>query len=357
MSKNEKMLNLNEVCLKQGKFSLKSISLTVEKGDYFILLGVSGAGKSMILETIAGLLKPVSGTILMNGNNITNAKIQDRKIGLVFQDHAIFPHMTVYENLAFSLHGKKLDVVQKMDQIATVAAQMSITGLLNRKPSTLSGGELQRVALARTLSQNPSLLLLDEPLSSLDVQLKDELRTILRKLNRSGQTIIHVTHDYDEAVSLGNKLAVVHQGTILQQGTPDEVFSHPSSEFVAHFTGARNFFKAKPLGAGTINMVEVEGKVKVFIPESEYDSDGYILLRNEDIFLSLSEVDTSAVNNFKGTVKEIIPSRHGVEVRVDIGITLSVSVTRESFTHLALSEFSLVWVHFKATAVRFIKKF
>ena len=200
MSKNEKMLNLNEVCLKQGKFSLKSISLTVEKGDYFILLGVSGAGKSMILETIAGLLKPVSGTILMNGNNITNAKIQDRKIGLVFQDHAIFPHMTVYENLAFSLHGKKLDVVQKMDQIATVAAQMSITGLLNRKPSTLSGGELQRVALARTLIQNPSLLLLDEPLSSLDVQLKDELRTILRKLNRSGQTIIHVTHDYDEAV-------------------------------------------------------------------------------------------------------------------------------------------------------------
>lgn len=351
------MLTLKEIDLKQGKFSLKSISFTVEKGDYFILLGVSGAGKSMILETIAGLLNPVSGCILMNGQNITNTKIQDRKIGLVFQDHAIFPHMSVQENIAFSLHGKEMDANQKATIIRDIADQMSIGSLLNRRPSTLSGGELQRVALARTLIQDPFLLLLDEPLSSLDVQLKDELRTILRKLNRAGQTIIHVTHDYDEAISLGNKLAVVHNGTILQQGTPDEVFRNPSSEFVAHFTGVRNFFKARPLISSSNNQVDVEGKIRVIISERENAEEGFIMLRNEDIFLSNEEVDTSAVNNFKGTVKEIIPSRHGVEVRVDIGIPLTVSLTRASISHLGLVESSQVWVHFKATAVRFIKKF
>ena len=162
------MLELRNISKHFPDFSLKDISFTVEKGDYFILLGESGAGKSMLLETIAGLVQPDNGSLIFEGEDITFRKIQDRKIGLVFQDHAIFPHMTVSENIAYSLHGRKLSREIKKEKIARVAEEVSISGLLNRRPSTLSGGELQRVALARTLIQEPKVLLLDEPLASLD---------------------------------------------------------------------------------------------------------------------------------------------------------------------------------------------
>jgi molybdate/tungstate transport system ATP-binding protein len=213
------------------------------------------------------------------------------------------------------------------------------------------------VALARTLIQQPKVLLLDEPLASMDIQLRSELRSLLRQLNRTGQTIIHVTHDYDEAISLGNNIAVVHDGSILQQGLPEEVFHHPASEFVAHFTGAKNFFPAKPVMHGKNNELLVNDKLKIIIAGDEFDSEGFILLRNEDIFLSKTEVETSAANNFPGVVKEIIPSRNGFDVTVDIGITLFVSITNESAKTLDLRENISTWVHFKANAVRFIKKY
>jgi molybdopterin-binding protein len=233
---------------------------------------------------------------------------------------------------------------------------MNISTLLSRRPSTLSGGELQRVALARTLIHDPKILLLDEPLASLDIQLKSELRGLLRRMNRSGQTIIHVTHDYEEAVSLGNAIAIIYNGTILQTGTPEEVFQHPGSEFVAHFTGAKNFFRARAITNGECGNVLVNEKVTIRINGIEENADGYIMIRNEDIFLSRTEVDTSAINNFRGTVNDIIPSRSGVEILVDIGILLHVTITRDSLHHLDLRENEPVWVHFKATAVRFIKK-
>ena len=351
------MLDLKDINLKFGNFSLKSINLSVNLGDYFILLGVSGAGKSMILETIAGLLLPDTGSIILNGRDITREKIQNRKIGLVFQDHAIFPHMTVFENIAYSLHKSSYDHHYRKKMIENITEQMNIGSLLYRKTTTLSGGELQRVALARTLIQQPSILLLDEPLASLDVQLKTDLRSLLRKLNRSGQTIIHVTHDYDEAISLGNRLAIVHNGTILQQGIPEEVFQHPKSEFVAHFTGAKNFFPASPVMNGESNEVMVDQKIRIKISGQELASEGFIILRNSDIFLSQTEVETSAVNNFKGIIKEIIPSRFGIEVVVDIGILLSVSLTHESAQNLNLAEDSSIWLHVKATAVQFIQKY
>jgi molybdate/tungstate transport system ATP-binding protein len=350
------MLELKNIYLQLGNFSLKSISFSVEKGDYFILLGVSGAGKTMILETIAGLVTPGSGSVYLEDWEITREKIQNRGVGLVFQDHAIFPHMTVRENIAYSLHGK-IHNSEKKSRIESAARQMKISSMLDRRPATLSGGELQRVALARTLVQRPKILLLDEPLASMDVQLRGELRSLLRQLNRNGQTIIHVTHDYDEAISLGNRIAVMHDGSILQQGTPEEVFHFPTSEFVAHFTGAKNFFPAKSFLNGESNVVHVNEKVKIKVAGEELSPEGFIILRNEDIFLSNSEVETSAVNNFKGIIKELVPSRSGVEVTVDIGIILYVLITHESVKNLCLAENSTVWVHFKATAVRFLKKY
>jgi len=347
------MLELKNITKRFSDFSLKDISFRVGKGDYFVLLGESGAGKSMLLETIAGLVQPESGTILMNNIDITHQKIQNRKIGLVFQDHAVFPHMSVHENIAYSLHGGKLTREEKKERVRKIAEQLSITDLLNRKPSTLSGGELQRVALARTLIQQPIILLLDEPLASLDSRIKSDLRSLLRKIHRQGQTILHVTHDYEEALSLGNRIAVIHDGTIVQEGNPEDVFRNPRSEFVAHFVGVRNFFKGTLTGANS-NSILVEKKVAIKLLPPGNGPDGFVLIRGEDIILSNNDFESSATNNFEGTITEIIPGVRGIDVVVDIGMPLHALITAESLFNLELTEGKRIWVHFKATAVRFI---
>ena len=348
------MLEVRNISKRFSDFSLKDISFTVEQGDYYILLGESGAGKSMLLETIAGLLFPESGSIIMEGKDITYEKIQNRRIGLVFQDYAVFPHMTVYENIAYSLSGRKMNSEEKKVSVERISEQLSISGLLSRRPVSLSGGELQRVALARTMIQEPKLLLLDEPLASLDSRIKSELRSQLRKIHRQGQTILHVTHDYEEALSLGNRIAVIHNGSIIQEGKPEEVFRSPKSEFVAHFVGVRNFFKAKMTGERNNSIALAENKLTIKLLPPESGIEGYLLIRSEDIILSNGPFESSATNNFEGTVREIIPSIHGINVVVDAGIPFYVLITDESLSRLELYDGKRVWLHFKATAVRFI---
>jgi molybdopterin-binding protein len=348
------MLEVRNISKRFSDFSLKDISFSVEEGDYYIFLGESGAGKSMLLETIAGLVFPESGSILMEGKDITYEKIQNRRIGLVFQDYAVFPHMNVYENIAYSLSGRKMNSEEKKVSVEHISEQLSISGLLTRRPVSLSGGELQRVALARTLIQEPKLLLLDEPLASLDSRIKSDLRSQLRKIHRQGQTILHVTHDYEEALSLGNKIAVIHNGSIIQEGKPEEVFRSPKSEFVAHFVGVRNFFKARMTGESDNSVALAENKLAIKLSPPETGSEGYLLIRSEDILLSNDPFESSATNNFEGTVREIIPSVRGINVVVDAGIPFYVLITDESLTRLALDEGKRVWIHFKATAVKFI---
>jgi len=349
------MLTVDHISKKFSGFNLDKVSFNVEKGDYFILLGESGAGKSMLLEIIAGLVNPESGSIFLEGKDITRERIQDRKIGLVFQDYAIFPHLSVRENIAYSLHGTKLTHLQKKENVQSTAEQLGIADLLHRKPSTLSGGELQRVALARTMIQQPQLLLLDEPLASLDTLIKADLRSMLRKIHRNGQTILHVTHDYEEAISLGNKIAVIDNGKIIQEGTPEEVFRFPKSEFVAHFVGVKNFFKGKLTRENKSTYALIDNRVRIRVETDEDAEEGYLAIRSEDIFLSKEMMQSSALNNFQGKVVEIIPASTGVEVILDIGLRIHALVTRESINTLGIKEGSELWIHFKATAVRFIK--
>jgi molybdate transport system ATP-binding protein/molybdate/tungstate transport system ATP-binding protein len=290
----------------------------------------------------------------MEGKDITRLKIQNRKIGLVFQDHAVFPHMSVYENIAYSLHGRTASHKEKKELVLKIAEKLSISGLLDRRPSTLSGGELQRVALARTLIQQPGILLLDEPLASLDSRIKSELRSLLRKIHRQGQTILHVTHDYEEALSLGTRIAVIHNGSIIQEGTPEEVFRNPKSEFVAHFVGAGNFFRAKLILENHSSIALVENTIPIRLVTQETATDGFLLIRSEDIILSNDPVESSATNNFEGTITEIIPGMRGTDVVVDAGIRIHALITGESITRLEFREGKKVWVHFKATAVKFI---
>ena len=348
------MLKLDNISKRYGSFSVSGVSFEVREGEYFIILGDSGAGKSLLLEMIAGLVTPDTGDIFWKGEAITRKKIQDRGIGLVFQDYAVFPHLSVRENIGYSLHGRNLGPGAKKERIREVAEKMNIQHLLDRRPSSLSGGEQQRVALARTLVQNPKVLLLDEPLSSLDPKLRSELRSLLRQLNREGRTIIHVTHDFEEAVSLADTIAVIFDGKIVQSGIPTEVFTHPKTEFVAHFIGIRNFYKARIALSGDQVLGMISEQIAINLPTGLYTEKGFLLVRNEDVVLSTEPFDSSMTNVFKGTVTEIISARNGKEVAVDIGVPVYAAITEKSLRHLDIREGGNIWVSFKATAVRFI---
>jgi len=348
------MLEIKNISKRFSDFGLKEVSFQVRRGDYFILLGESGAGKSVILETISGLVRPDGGTILLNGTDITNARIQHRNIGLVFQDHAVFPHLSVFENIAYPLHGSSLTKEEKRTKVTDIARELGISELLLRKPSTLSGGELQRVALGRTLIQKPSVLLLDEPLASLDARLKSDLRRLLRSIHRGGQTMLHVTHDYEEALALGTRIAVINHGTIVQTGTPSEVFCKPGSEFVAHFVGVKNFFPATLTSQNNTTFATIGNKIPVRIVSDVDKGDGFILIRSEDVILSVDPVITSAVNHFEGRIVEIVPTSRGFEITIDAGFEAHALITEESLENLDLKNRSSCWIHFKATAVRFI---
>ncbi|MCX6285121.1 MAG: ABC transporter ATP-binding protein [Bacteroidetes bacterium] len=348
------MLKLRGITKDFKEFSISDISFDVEKGDYFILLGPSGAGKSLLLETIAGLVHSQSGTIELNGKDITLAPIQQRKIGLVFQDHAIFPHMKVKKNLAYALHGQSNENIRR--KIRSMSAGLGIEDLLDRYPSTLSGGELQRVALARTLIQEPEILLLDEPLASMDSRLKSEIRALLRQIHRGGQTIIHVTHDYEEALSLGNRIAVMESGRILQTGTPDEVFHHPRNGFVAHFIGIKNFIPAVVRLKEGLAYAETPGNMKIRINGIQENEKGFVMIRGEDIVLSMEALDSSASNVFQGIVDEVTATPNGCDVCIDAGEKLYALITVVSRDKLNIREGMQIWLNFKATAVKFIEE-
>ena len=348
------MLELNHISKDFGGFSLRNISFRVEAGAYYVILGESGAGKSMILETIAGLIIPDKGQILLDGMDITRKKIQQRQIGLVFQNHSIFPHLSVSDNIAYSLRGKGISRRCIRERVTSISDRLEITSILHRRPEKLSGGELQRVALARTLIQNPRILLLDEPLASLDARIKGDLRGLLRQLHRSNQTILHVTHDYEEALSLATDIAVIHSGCVIQKGTPDEVFHHPASPFVARFIGIKNFLRASIMQEQGISPALLKSGHIIHTQSDGSTDEGFVLIRGEDILLSRKSIETSAVNNFKGIVREIQPVPLGMEVIIDVGFLVHALITRTSLDQLGLTPGMNIWVHFKATAVRFI---
>ncbi|HCT30482.1 MAG TPA: ABC transporter [Bacteroidales bacterium] len=349
------MLRIENISKKFGQFELNDITFQVDKGDYFMVLGPSGAGKSIILEVISGLVKPDKGKVFIDDLDITNLAIGDRSVGLVFQDLAVFPHMSVFENIAFPLKRKGIKGSELKSRVSDLAEKFSISHLLKRSPVNLSGGELQRVALARTLALKPEILLLDEPLSSIDVQLKAGLKSLLRSINREGQTIIHVTHDYDEAISLGSQVAVVNSGRIVQTGTPVDVFRNPASEFVANFSGIKNFFKGSisDSSAHELRCFTVSG-IKIWLYADDSKSEGYVCFPENSVSIALVNPQTSAINTYQGVIVEIFQQKHGFEVWVDIGIRVASLVTWESLERLNLKTGNEVWVSVKANAVQYI---
>ena len=351
------MLTVENLSKRLGSFAMRDVSFDVGESEYFVLLGASGVGKTVLLETISGVIKPDSGQIRLDGRNITTEKPQNRSIGLVYQDQALFPHLSVRQNIAYGLRCRRVSRSKVRDKVSSLAESVGALELLDRNVESLSGGEAQRVALARTMATEPKCLLLDEPIASLDPRSRGEVRSLLRDLNRRGQTILHVTHDYEEAVSLASRIAIMEDGRIAQTGSPEAIFHGPKSEFIADFVGVKNFFKGtlEPPAAND-QLSEFAGPrgIRFWVLTDEKPGLGCLIFRSEDVAISNERPRTSARNVFEGKILDIIPAKLGVEVSVQIGVEVSALLTQSSVRSLDLEIGKTVWVYFKASAVRFL---
>ncbi|MBE7003306.1 MAG: ABC transporter ATP-binding protein [Ruminococcaceae bacterium] len=237
------MIRLNDIVVKFGDFTaLHNINIHVKEGEFFTFLGPSGCGKTTTLRTITGFIEPAQGSVCVRGQDITHVPIEERNIGIVFQSYALFPTMTVYDNIAFGLKVKKLKKQEIDEKVHTIARKVDLTDeQLKKAVSQLSGGQQQRVAIARALVTEPAIICLDEPLSNLDAKLRVQLREELKKMQKDfGITSIYVTHDQEEALTLSDRIAVFNKGVVEQIGTPNEVYNHSATEFVCNFIGDIN---------------------------------------------------------------------------------------------------------------------
>jgi len=256
-------LSIRNICkvYPNGAEVLKGIDIEIKDGQFLILVGGSGSGKSTLLNMVAGLESVTSGEILIDGKVVNDLPPKDRDIAMVFQSYALYPSMTVRENIAFGLNVKKVPKAEQQEIVARVAETLQITHLLDRRPAQLSGGQRQRVAMGRAISRKPSLFLFDEPLSNLDAKLRVEMRAEIKLLHqRLKATIVYVTHDQIEAMTMGDLIAVMKDGVVQQLGTPQDIYDNPANLFVAGFIGSpsMNFITVKPVIEGNEVFAAVE---------------------------------------------------------------------------------------------------
>ena len=330
----EDMLKLEKVSKDWKEFKIKDIEFEVKRNEYFVILGPSGAGKTLLLETIAGIHIPDSGRIYMDGVDVTELPPEKREIAYIPQNYALFPHMSVYENIAFGLRIRKADDID--ETVRRLAEVLGISHLLHRKPKTLSGGEQQRVAIARALAVQPKILLLDEPFSNLDVQIRSKLMEEIKRWRREFEfTAVHVTHSFEEAFCLADRIGIMLNGRLVQTGKPDDVFLKPKNEEVARFLGYENVFEGYADGSGikicglTLNSeVAISGKVKVAIrPEDVIVSkrDGKFEAKIESIeSLGFASKITLSMNGLK--LKALTTTSKIVEEGIKEGDRVYVSL-------------------------------
>ncbi|MEA3377119.1 MAG: ATP-binding cassette domain-containing protein [Chloroflexota bacterium] len=367
-------LQLRDLWVDLEEFHLREIELDVAAGEYFVVLGPTGAGKTVLLETIAGLFQPHRGHVFVDGEDITVLPPERRGIGFVYQDYALFPHLNVAENIAFGLRlngfrsgNSPLDVVRRLarrtgwsteareatrHRVEDMSRLLSIDHLLHRYPKTLSGGEQQRVALARALVVEPRLMLLDEPLSALDPETREGLQRELARIHRDlGTTTLHVTHDFEEAIALGDRIAVVREGRVVQVGEPEDIFRRPADEFVARFVGVRNIFpgEIEPTDRDGFRTVSLDGLDVAAV--TERTGSIHASLRPEDIVLSLAPLRSSARNCFRGRIVAMADRSTLIHVTVRVPPDFTCVITRRSLEEMELREGKEVHIAFKASAV------
>jgi len=345
------MIGLKDLCVDLGAFQLQDINLKIDEGEYFIVLGPTGAGKTVLLESIAGLYPVKSGQIWLRGKDVTRLEPEKRKISIVYQDHALFPHLSAGENILFGLKLQRRPKPELDETLDWLARFLGIAHLTDRRPDTLSGGERQKVALARALSTKPEVLLLDEPLSALDPETREGVQKELRQLHdRLRVTTIHVTHDFEEAVALGDHIAVLGEGCIKQVGTPEQIFHQPNSEFVARFAMTRNIFTGEVVGGDDGGVIFQTGGTEVAVV-TDLRGKFHASVRPEDILVSLEPLRSSARNSFCGTITHIADRGSTLYLTVNIPPDFICLVTRRSFEEMGLSQGQKVYITFKASAV------
>lgn len=366
------MIELKGISKSWRGFTLSVEGLSIRDGEYLVILGPTGAGKTMLLEMIAGFHTPDAGVVLKSGGDITHMPPEKRNIGFVYQDYLLFPNLSVQKNVEF---GPAVCGLDKKDEVSAIMDSLNIAHFANRYPAKLSGGERQRVALARAIVTGPDVLLLDEPLSALDVNLRNSVRKKLRQLHSDmGLTVVHVTHDHDEASMLADRIAIMMDGRIVQVGTHADVFNRPVNRAVAEFVGMGNMFEATVVGCGSDGMLVVgtgAGDVQVHMSGDEDNrfTKGMPVcacVRPEDVCVCTTkdcachvEADANVnvgTNVFCGVVDEVEYRGAQYDVWVDCGgVVMHAHVAKREIENMEIEVGSEVAVSFGAKNVHIIR--
>ena len=345
------MLEVKNLSAKRGDFFLKDVSLTVLDGEYFVLLGPTGAGKTVLLESITGITGIRGGQIWIDGKDVTSLNVQERNIGFAYQKYTLYRHLPVRDNISFGLmwrYKSQKDIDEAVDRVIEL---LNLQNLLDKRPWALSGGESQKICLARAIAIRPDLLILDEPLGSVDPESREFTERELKDThNRLGLTTIHVTHDFEEAIALGDRIAVMIGGSIIQVGTPDEVFRHPNSEAVARFLMTRNIFDGEvqdgPDGQSVFYLDGRKLAVTTTLRGKRHAS-----VRPEDITILPDPPDSDTLSSLQGTITRISDRGPIAYVWVDVPPEFTCLVLRPSLEEMGLEEGQQITIKLNTPAV------
>lgn len=345
------MIEIKDLSVELRGFVLEDINFDVQDGEYFVLLGHTGAGKTVLLEAIAGLKSLRSGQIKINGQDVTSLNLEYRRIGFAYQDYTLYRHLSVRDNISFGLMWRKKSKREIEEAIDRAIEFLYLEPLMDKRPAQLSGGESQKIALARAIAIKPDLLLLDEPLSAVDPETKEDYERDLRDVhNRLNLTTIHVTHNFEEAITLGDRIAVLHEGHIVQIGTPEQIFHHPTSEFVARFTLTRNIFEGEVQDSADGRSVFcVEGTYLTAV--TDLRGKRHASIRPEDILISKEPLDSDGFNSLSGTITRITDRGTFGYVTVDVPPKFTCLILHRSLVELDLKEQQEVFITFAASTV------
>lgn len=324
--------------------AVKDISFQVPRGSFFSILGPSGCGKTTTLKVIAGFEEPDMGDIYIGGERLNNVPPNHRPVNMVFQQLALFPLMTVFDNVAFGLKMAKVSKQERKKRVEQMLEKVGLAGLGKRKPSQLSGGQQQRVAIARCLILDPTVLLLDEPLGALDLKLREQMKIQLKQLQHQiGTTFIYITHDQSEALVMSNQVAVMNNGELLQVGTPDELYSHPVDTFVASFVGENNGLSGKVTeiseNQAVLDVGAFEIKSQVH-PQMKVGQSFLNFIRPEKMnLLSADTTETEPTNQIPGTIQDVIFDGAVARAIIELigGLEVMVLITRTSDSSLPIA--------------------
>ncbi len=356
---NTMFLEVQNLSVDLGQFHLDNVNLSLDRNGYLVVIGPTGSGKSVLLETIAGFYNPDNGKIFLDGKEITNLNPENRGISIVYQDYVLFPHMNIFDNIAYGLR-KKIDDKQLIkSKVIEMAEHLKIDHLLNRDPETLSGGEKQRTAIARSLVVEPKILLMDEPFSALDENTHVYLTGLIKKVIADYETTcIHVSHNFKDVWSLAEQVAVMKDGKILQQGMVKDVFSRPSHNFVADFVGVHNVFKGRVVGKKK-DLTEIKLNNHLTIYSSDYTDTNsknvLIAIRPENIIFSKETFLSSVRNQVKGKIKEIVKMGPMAWIVVKVNnLDFKGLLTLSSCEMLEIKRDKEIYISFKSVNVKII---